>query len=344
MPIDQLGRSFHWEYVDVEQPPNSGYYGGGPYQRRVMVLDNPATGTPSQSGTPTATAPSARSTLSGSSLNLPGDIHAYNRNAAAGAAEAGTTNAMAMASRIDPYLSDRFYENLERAFPNFEEVFGQMSANTMSMLRGELPEDVEALVRQYAAEANMQGTIRRTARDLGRTSMDLATQGFSQGSELFRIADEYLTPPTFDVSAASENIRGQLTAGGMLTPSDALSAQLQARGQDLSYAAQMAALRQRAYEFEANMDWERTISNMNLAYQNEQARIEDRRLRQIERARQDEQTAQMDLSNRYLTMLESLRNETGISSESSIPTSYNEISDVSNSVNNAAMSILNLGF
>jgi len=308
MPFDFTSPEHSPIFVETPDQVPAGanwIYGSSVWDRHssaqyVVTGQNVATAaaTPSQ--------PSARNALSSVAtpqISSP-DLTAFNRAAATGAAESGVANALAMASRLNPAVADQFYANLERAFPDYEQVFGQMSANTQSMLRGELPDDVEALVRQYAAEANMEGTQRRTARDLGRTSLDMATQGFTQGAELFRIASEYLTPPMFDVFSSAENIRSQVAGSSMLSPYQALSAQLQARGQDLAHMEAMAGLRQAQNQFNASMNWERTLSDMNLAYQNTQAELERQRMAQIEDARRAEQAAQLNLANRYLTMIE----------------------------------------
>lgn len=223
--------------------------------------------------------------------NIIRGTRAANISTAAGAAEAGTQQALAMASRLDPAVAERFYANLERAFPDFQETFGQMSANTMAMLRGELPPDVEALVRQYAAEAGFQGTMRRTARDLGRTSLDIATQGFTQGATLFEIADRYLTPPTFDVFAGAESIRGQLTAAGAISPAQVMGAQLTARGQDLEYSIASQRLQASIEQFQANLDWQRQLSAMELDYERQRDATLQRMQRQAMAARREESQA-----------------------------------------------------
>lgn len=82
--------------------------------------------------------------------------------------------------------TDLYRSLLDQATPGATGLMDLGTANIKSMLEGELPKDVEDKVRRYAAEASVgSGTGgsefagARTARDLGITSLDLATRGLA---------------------------------------------------------------------------------------------------------------------------------------------------------------------
>lgn len=81
-------------------------------------------------------------------------------------------------------ITQRFKENiLPKALDAADRMSAQAISNAESMLRGDLPDDVAAQVRRHAAEISNQIGVRGqaaqylTARDLGRTSLDLMQQG-----------------------------------------------------------------------------------------------------------------------------------------------------------------------
>jgi hypothetical protein len=73
---------------------------------------------------------------------------------------------------------------LEASVPGYKASQAQRSANAASMLRGELPPDVEAAISRSAAGRALEGGFAGSgagrnlvARDLGRTSLDLMREG-----------------------------------------------------------------------------------------------------------------------------------------------------------------------
>lgn len=82
--------------------------------------------------------------------------------------------------------TDLYRSLLDQASPGATGLMDLGTANIKSMLEGELPKDVEERIRRYGAEAGVgSGTSgsefsgNRTARDLGLTSLDLATRGLA---------------------------------------------------------------------------------------------------------------------------------------------------------------------
>lgn len=73
---------------------------------------------------------------------------------------------------------------LEKILPGYGEMVAQGSKNTLSLLKGEIPKDVQAAIQRSSAFKSLQGgyggsSMARalTARDLGRTSLDLTEMG-----------------------------------------------------------------------------------------------------------------------------------------------------------------------
>lgn len=73
---------------------------------------------------------------------------------------------------------------LDKILPGTSEMFRQGSKNTQSLLRGEIPEDVQRAVQRSSAFRSLSGGFggspmskALTARDFGRTSMDLMQAG-----------------------------------------------------------------------------------------------------------------------------------------------------------------------
>lgn len=79
------------------------------------------------------------------------------------------------------------YADLKKVIPDLDQLNTALGANIYSKLKGELPQDVQNLIRDKAAAAAVGGGMpgaglygNRTARDLGLTSLDLTKQGVSE--------------------------------------------------------------------------------------------------------------------------------------------------------------------
>ena len=119
-------------------------------------------------------------------------------------------------------ITQRFKENiLPKAMDAADRMSAQAISNAESMLRGELPDDVAAQVRRHAAEISNQIGVRGqaaqylTARDLGRTSLDLMQQGLENapkalalGSSAYLGLNETLQAP----------VKTGMDATNLLTP------------------------------------------------------------------------------------------------------------------------------
>lgn len=98
---------------------------------------------------------------------------------------------------------------LDRMIPGFSEQQKQGSKNTLSMLRGEIPEDVQREVQRSSAFRSLMGGYAGsgmskavTARDLGLTSLDLMGRGENSAQKWASIAEGAASP--FIVTAPAQ--------------------------------------------------------------------------------------------------------------------------------------------
>ena len=93
-------------------------------------------------------------------------------------AQAGAINQFMTNQAVLPYMAN---------LPNYANMVGQRTQNTMSMLKGELPNDVISQIAQGAAERGIGGgnpgspnANAAYLRALGLSSLDLTNQGSQQ--------------------------------------------------------------------------------------------------------------------------------------------------------------------
>jgi hypothetical protein len=90
---------------------------------------------------------------------------------------------------------------LEKILPGWSEMEKQGSANTLALLRGELPKDVEDKVRRTSAFKSFTGgyggsgmSKALTARDFGKTSLDLMGQGENSAQRWMGMTEGAVSP------------------------------------------------------------------------------------------------------------------------------------------------------
>lgn len=98
---------------------------------------------------------------------------------------------------------------LEKILPGYGEMVAQGSKNTLSMLRGEIPKDVEAYLRRSSAGKALQNgyagspmSKALTARDFGRTSLDLMGEGTNAAARWAGLTQAGVAP--FTVTAPAQ--------------------------------------------------------------------------------------------------------------------------------------------
>lgn len=92
---------------------------------------------------------------------------------------------------------------LEKILPGFGEMVSQGSKNTLSLLKGEIPQDVQDAVKRQSAYKAFKGgyggsqmSNALTARDLGLTSLDLTGRGENSAQRWAGIAEGAVAPYT----------------------------------------------------------------------------------------------------------------------------------------------------
>jgi hypothetical protein len=98
---------------------------------------------------------------------------------------------------------------LDKITPGFSEELKQGGKNTMALLRGEIPQDVQDLVRRNSAYQSLMGgyagsglSKALTARDFGRTSLDLMQLGGNSAQKWAGLSQASVAP--FMVTAPAE--------------------------------------------------------------------------------------------------------------------------------------------
>lgn len=125
------------------------------------------------------------------------------------AAIAGNTNALpgaqALASGVNTFNQSELERMLGSVLPGFEGIKGKIGQNITSMVSGQLPQDVQDLIRRNSAASATYGGFggtgmgrNLTARDLGLTSLKLTEQGLDSA---MRWLSSSAVAPRFDVSS-----------------------------------------------------------------------------------------------------------------------------------------------
>ena len=95
-------------------------------------------------------------------------------------------------------------------------VLDEAQESTLSMIRGEIPDDVVAEIERVTAEKSIQGGFsgqaarNLTSRDLGLTSLELSQQGIQNAATLGQLEtqrQQFESEMTFNVAQFRENIR-----------------------------------------------------------------------------------------------------------------------------------------
>lgn len=118
---------------------------------------------------------------------------------------ANNTNRQAafdQATRLDNYNTDALHRGINKSLPGYQSTINAALRNTRSWIKGRLPDDVASAVEDRAAEKATRfgmpvgsGNARAlTARDLGRTSLDLMEKGENSLQRWISTARSFLTP------------------------------------------------------------------------------------------------------------------------------------------------------
>lgn len=112
-----------------------------------------------------------------------------------------------LASSVNAFNSAELQKLMAQAFPFFNQMLGKASSSTADLLAGNVPSDVSSAVGRSAAARALAGGYggtgaanALTARDLGRTTLDLQQQGLSNFGALTQISQAVMPKP-FDVTS-----------------------------------------------------------------------------------------------------------------------------------------------
>ena len=227
--------------------------------------------------------------------------------------------ATATSAELDAYLKKQFNSTLDELAPGWreqiiqpaveanqrvaatskqyaEDVFptlaGQMASRAESYLKGEIPEDVSAQLRQTAAESSAgqglfgQAAGGRVARDFGLTSLDMVNQGaqmannmnafygsgigimqqpIASGTALTNLLSAYRAPIT-DAASMFNNMTAQMTGSSTVSPNSVLATGAQIYDQNLTTGTQIA-------QYNSDMRWNAAMSAVNMYADRENSRL-----------------------------------------------------------------------
>jgi hypothetical protein len=168
-------------------------------------------------------------------------------------------DAKSFSQRLNNENISQLHGAINKSLPGYQQLINKSLANTRTWLRGQLPSDVAAAIEDRAAEratnfglpADSVNRRALTARDLGRTSLDLMSQGENSLQRWISTARSFLTPnmsspmdflftPTQYQNSvlAGANIAGQ--RAGILTGQQNMATNAYLQGDQAAIAADQA--------------------------------------------------------------------------------------------------------
>lgn len=113
-----------------------------------------------------------------------------------------------LAGQTNDFSQEQLMKALRGVVPDADKILGKASENTYSLLRGELPDDVESSVNRSSAAKAFSGGYggsgaakNLTLRDLGLTSFQATQQGLSNAAMWLQTARQTMVAPQFDVTS-----------------------------------------------------------------------------------------------------------------------------------------------
>jgi hypothetical protein len=144
-------------------------------------------------------------------------------------------DAQEIAAKVNTFNQGELERMLKEAIPGLDSLQAGASASLNSMVRGELPPDVAALIERKSAESAVSGGFsgsgfhrNLTARDLGLTSLQLTQQGLSSAERWIAAARQYQVAPMSDVTAMFVSPAQQFASAEGKFQRDLYAAQIEA--------------------------------------------------------------------------------------------------------------------
>jgi hypothetical protein len=122
--------------------------------------------------------------------------------------QAALPGAQKLAEQTNAFNIGQLQKALETIIPGYSSIKGKQSDIVQSMLRGELPRDVQDAVQQAAASRAVGGGYggsgmnrNLVARDFGRTSFDITQQGLDSATRWMAATASMAAPALMDVTS-----------------------------------------------------------------------------------------------------------------------------------------------
>ncbi len=113
-----------------------------------------------------------------------------------------------LASQTSTFNQEQIQKMLEAAIPNYQALVSGVSGNIESMVRGDIPKDVQNMLQMKGAGQALAGGYTGTgmahnleARDLGLTSLDLIQKGISTAGQWLQQMNSIYAPGTMNVTS-----------------------------------------------------------------------------------------------------------------------------------------------
>lgn len=113
-----------------------------------------------------------------------------------------------LASGVNAFNQEQIQKMLRSAIPNYDAITQGVSNNITTLLRGEIPQDVQRQLETKAAGRALTGGYsgtgmhhNLTSRDLGLTSLSLIESGMNTAQNWLKTMDAMLQPNFFNVSS-----------------------------------------------------------------------------------------------------------------------------------------------
>lgn len=168
--------------------------------------------------------------------NMPGVSPTQAYTESLGAMQSASPQAEDVARRQNVFNQAELDRLLGQEIPGYRSAQEQRTSNAMALLRGEIPEDVTSQVQRRTAAQALEGGYagsgmarNLTARDLGRTSLDLQNLGAQQFSNI--VGTTPMTRPVTSTSLLD------------ISPQDVLGLRSQERSQKLNTLLQRAGVK-----------------------------------------------------------------------------------------------------
>lgn len=143
--------------------------------------------------------------------------------------------AQGVAGDINTFQNQQLKQTLTGSIPGYQSMLDTQSGDIMAYLRGEVPQDVQDLIRTKSAEwgagagvPGSEGVTNASLRSLGLTSLGMMEKGFG-ASNAFRNSVPYMSPVNL------ETLLGP-------TPAAQVGIRSNERTQKMNYLAQLAGM------------------------------------------------------------------------------------------------------